>query len=144
MIQKFKCLLEVASACNDVLTSAGCSGVEIFNEGNAERYELLSLMASDIKPSQLESMIAIYESMMRPLHESCSWGWNLEEKKSEFTDSSNRYLLLLTESSEIAAFCIFRFEFDDLEMPEFPVLYCYELHVQSAHMGKKIGTNVGL
>ena len=39
----------------------------------------------------------------------------------------------------IVAFTLFRFEWDDEEEPEYPVLYCYELQIRSTFQGRGLG-----
>ena len=42
----------------------------------------------------------------------------------------------------IVAFALFRFEWDDEEEPEYPVLYCYELQIRSTFQGRGLGRNL--
>lgn len=55
---------------------------------------------------------------------------NREEMYSE----KSHYLILKSpETGEVAAFVHFQFVWDDEDEPEFPVLYCFELHVSIAY-----------
>ena len=41
---------------------------------------------------------------------------------------------------KIIAYAMFRFDWDDEDEPEYPVLYCYELQVSTKYQGCKIGS----
>jgi hypothetical protein len=49
-----------------------------------------------------------------------------------FSDKSHYLLLTYPGTGEVAAFTHFQFVWDDDDEPEYPVLYCFELHVDSS------------
>ena len=91
-----------------------------------------------------------------------TWGLKKDEKMNEMFHWSSRLFCLYKPSDatngkfeiqygrkrrykqnneragagSLAAFTIFRFEWDDDEEPEYPVLYCYELQAHSAFQGR--------
>lgn len=140
--------LNIANSSQDILIDSSCENkIQVTFSDRIECYHMLSMKANDITMGQVDNMLKIYEHKMKSFHESCSWTWDPEEKRNEFTHPSNHYIFVFDTDrqnceEEIIGFCIVRFEYDDLDDPEYPVLFCYELHVRESHMGRKIGTTV--
>jgi N-alpha-acetyltransferase 40 len=78
---------------------------------------------------------------MKPIYEA-TWGWDKESKSKELFDPAAYFLILQTAAGELIAFSMFKFTWDDEEEPEFPVLYCYELHVATKFQGCGIGAKL--
>ncbi len=55
---------------------------------------------------------------MANLYKASSWGWDEKEKAKELFNKISHFLLLFNESSEIIAFLMFQFTWDDLNDPE--------------------------
>mmetsp|Transcript_5170 Transcript_5170/g.20625 ORF Transcript_5170/g.20625 Transcript_5170/m.20625 type:complete len:293 (+) Transcript_5170:214-1092(+) len=99
--------------------------------------------ASGLAASSLQQVILLTESNMKVFYKRSPWGWDRRKKKQEMTHRSARYVLVCDEEAdEIAAFCHFRFEFDDEDEPERPVLYCYELQVHPNYQRKGLGRHL--
>ena len=109
-----------------------------------ERFEVRGRMASDLSCEEKEEVYRIFEENMSYYY-SKTWGLKKDEKMNELFHPTSRLFCLYTKSPEspnsgsLAAFTIFRFEWDDDEEPEYPVLYCYELQIQSSFQGKGLG-----
>ncbi|XP_049778792.1 N-alpha-acetyltransferase 40-like [Schistocerca cancellata] len=77
----------------------------------------------------------LLECNMKPLYNSCSWGWNEKVKKEELTDERALYLVARDKEGKALAFSHFRFDLDyGVE-----VLYCYELQLEAAVRRKGLG-----
>jgi ribosomal protein S18 acetylase RimI-like enzyme len=80
-------------------------------------------------------IMALVEENMKSFYERSSWGWNEAEMHKETLHSLNRVLLLSSSGSindietNLVGFAIFRFDWDDEDEPEYPVLYLYQLQV---------------
>ncbi|KAL7581704.1 hypothetical protein ACA910_022246 [Epithemia clementina (nom. ined.)] len=122
-----------------------------------------------IKPSHLfHDMLDLFQENMATLYEQSSWGLNLEEKKEELQHRKARFLILTTtsttpplsstethdndretcassssspslSSSSLAAFCHYRFEYDDDQYPTCAALYLYEIQVSKTFQSLGIG-----
>ncbi|VDB99699.1 unnamed protein product [Peniophora sp. CBMAI 1063] len=83
--------------------------------------------ASELAESDRESIFMLWEMNMKALYmKSTSLHFNPEEKRQELFHSDSRFILYrLLDSQMIAAYTMFRFDFEEDEL----VLYCYELQV---------------
>jgi GNAT superfamily N-acetyltransferase len=102
------------------------------------------------------SIFMILEENMKTWYEK-TWGWKETEKKKEIFQSDSRFLCLYevpesmnapnntvslgedVANKRLVAFAMFRFEWDDEDEPEHPVLFCYEVQIRQDHQGLKIG-----
>lgn len=94
---------------------------------------------------------------MKELYEA-NWGWKEIEKKSELFNGDSRFICVyeavksedsdtsdasgMKVNRDLVAFVMFRFEWDDEDEPEHPVLFCYEIQVSNAHRSQQIGRHV--
>ena len=122
-------VLRRANADGDVRTSANLSqNVELAGA----TYEVLCIKAADLSSKQKVTIMDILRDNMRTMYEENGWGWKEVEKRKEVFDKRSRFILLQDSKQEVVAYVIFRFEWDDEDEPEYPVLYCYELQVSQA------------
>ena len=122
---------------------------------NDQTFEITSKKSNDLNDIEKEQIFSLFEINMKSLYEQ-TWGWKPIEKKKELFLTDSRFLLIYSidqskkEGStddgvivnSIAGYTMFRFEWDDEEEPEFPVLYCYELQICKAMQGNKLGKHV--
>lgn len=113
--------------------------------------------SSPLKSCLIEQCLELFEENMGDFYRASSWGLDMEEKRKELTHDGARFLIVLedddderdTESSDdkrtnprVLGFAHFRYEEDDEDDPTAPVLYLYELQIQStqqkAGMGKRL------
>jgi len=93
----------------------------------------------------LQQCLDLFESNMGELYRNSSWGLDMDEKRSEFSNKKARYLLLHHQQQEqhrqqqLAAFVHFRFDYDDEEDPEAVVLYVYEIQVSQEFRRQGLG-----
>ena len=85
-----------------------------------------------------EPIYSLLEVNMRSFYES-TWGWDRDSKTKELFSPSSYFITLTTTDSELVAFAMFKFSWDDEDEPEFPVLFCYELQVAPKYQGCGVG-----
>jgi GNAT superfamily N-acetyltransferase len=96
--------------------------------------------SSDFKLSQKKVYFRLFEDNMLEMYEQSGWGYNESSKREELFHPTSRFLSLLNpETNELAAYVMFRFEWDDEEEPEHPVIYCYELQAHPNYQKKGLG-----
>lgn len=100
-----------------------------------------SKASSELTPLQKLSISHLLRNNMKSIYESTSWGWDETQKQKELFAPMSRYILLVNpqNANEVKAFTMFRFEWDDEEEPEHPVLFCYEVQVDSTFSRKGLG-----
>jgi len=108
-----------------------------------------------LDPKVTLKIFEIFENNMR-VHYEETWGWNRNEKMKELFHPAARFIVVTNakgvetnlqynsvdipiDPSEIVAFTIYRFDWDDEDEPEHPVLYCYELQVLNSFQAHGLG-----
>ena len=82
-----------------------------------------------IKEDERFTMLQILESNMKAIYEK-TWGWNLQSKSNELFSNTSKFIICREiGSNEIMGYCVYKFEWDDMDEPEFSVLFCYELQI---------------
>lgn len=114
-----------------------------------ENYEPITKLAppSDltiVSPARLtddqqDDCLQLFEHNMGEMYRHSAWGLDLEDKRSELTHRKAR-VVLLYETTNLAAFCHFRICWDDDEVPTQVVVYVYELQINSAFQRRGLGT----
>ena len=123
-------------------------------------YVLKCKSASNLTDSDKVGGYKIFEDNMKTLYEE-NWGWKEIDKKKELFFRDSRFICVYkapkaeenstndisskdfsSNDSNLVAFVMFRFEWDDEDEPEHPVLFCYEIQVTEAHRTQKIGRHV--
>ena len=95
--------------------------------------------SSGLSDPQLQSCFSLFERNMGDFYRNSSWGLNLDEKLAELKHDKARFLLLTTEEDDLAGFVHFRFEYDDEESPNHPVLYVYEIQIDETFRRQGLG-----
>ena len=105
-----------------------------------KKYTLKCVKSSCLTTPQKNDLFALFEANMKDMYDK-TWGWNKEDKIKELFAPTSKFLMIEDndDADKIVAFTTFRFEWDDEEEPEYPVLYCYELQISDDHQGKGIG-----
>ena len=108
-------------------------------------YNIKCMKSSQLTIKQKELIFNLFEKNMKEMYEK-TWGWNKDDKMKELFSSTSKFLIILNKNNEIEeeiiAFSMFRFEWDDEDEPEYPVLYCYELQISHSYQGKGIGKHI--
>lgn len=133
-------LIKVANASDNVLIDSGVQKTEII--GIDVTYQITCFNGPSLPSKLATSVFQLFLDNMKSFYQSSSWGFDETEKKQDFRNPMNRYIIVLDKSDDLVAFCLFRFEYDDEDEPEHPVLYCYELQVKHSHRGQKIGAQL--
>mmetsp|Transcript_31420 Transcript_31420/g.53021 ORF Transcript_31420/g.53021 Transcript_31420/m.53021 type:complete len:212 (+) Transcript_31420:55-690(+) len=136
-------ILHAANEAQDLLKEVGISQeFKATSINGDELYEVLSARPQELTLQQRQSIMNTLRSNMQAMYESAGWGWKEAEKSSEIFHLAARFLYIVnpSKSEEVLAFTVFRFEWDDDDEPEFPVLYCYELQVGDAFRKCGAGT----
>ncbi|CAN6675121.1 hypothetical protein TRVA0_090S00254 [Trichomonascus vanleenenianus] len=99
---------------------------------------------SDTIPEDLFDQCYKLVRRIKPCYEASGMGWNAREKKAEMSQPNMSYLITTTDASKVIAFASFmlstEFSYEDDDRKEFPVTYLYELHVDKAYHGHRLGS----
>jgi len=140
--------LKRANAATDVLAKCNIPDIIVIDKGTPQSFKLQYLFTRDqIDKKYRSQLMSLLETNMKGYYDQ-TWGWDLAEKTNEIFSADSKFLILrssTTESSQqsIAAWIMFKFDWDDLDEPEHPVLFCYELQVDPAFRGLGLGKKVG-
>lgn len=112
------------------------------DEGTKSSLVISFVPSKSLEESLLKECLSLFEENMGDLYRNSSWGLNMDQKTKELQHENAKFLLLLTEASELAGFAHFRFEYDDDETPSRGVLYLYEIQINSSFRNQGIGTKI--
>ncbi|XP_026734662.1 N-alpha-acetyltransferase 40 [Trichoplusia ni] len=121
-------LKDIASLCKELL---------VYRNNDLE-VEMYIQRVTDLEKNVLQWAIDLTERNMKKLYETCAWGWNKDKKVEEMTDDGAWYLIAREKSGTLLAFSHFRFDMDFGD----PVLYCYEVQVESEGRRRGLGQRV--
>jgi ribosomal protein S18 acetylase RimI-like enzyme len=106
----------------------------------------------ELSASEKQQILDLFTINMEDLYRSSEWGWDAKTKRKELFHLSSRFLILTQISSssdgnsstcggidQIIGYVMFRFEWDDEDEPEHPVIFLYELQVSTAHHRHGVG-----
>ena len=131
-----------ANNLKDILGICGIDSLfEVFVKATAKTsvVEISCVSANGLEAKDKSRIFILVERNMKEQYEK-NWGFKPEEKKKELFHAASRFLILrMKETSEIVAYAMFRFEWDDDDEPTFPVLYLYELQVATTHVRMGLG-----
>ena len=125
-----------------------------------------SQMPGHLTEAEKVMIYQLFEINMKDWYEK-NWGLKEIEKKKELYNTESHFICVHKssglpqkknpessgssdseqedkEGNELVAFAMYRFEWDDEDEPEFPVLFCYEIQICDAYRGQKIGRHVSL
>jgi ribosomal protein S18 acetylase RimI-like enzyme len=96
--------------------------------------------ASSVPAEVLRFCLALTETNMAAMYEAAGWGWNSKKKQRELEDEEARLLVAFDSEERPVAFAHFRF----IREKDCPVLYVYELQVESGVGRKGLGRHLML
>jgi GNAT superfamily N-acetyltransferase len=104
-------------------------------------YQIRSINSSAVTMVQRNAMFALLKGNMQDIYNACSWGWEEKKRFADVSHVNSRFLAVYRPETPdvIEAFCMFRFDWDDDDEPEYAVLYVYELQVSEALRGRGVG-----
>ena len=127
--------LELANSCVDIMSKCKLSESSNLDQFKIEIYHTINQLQTVDKSSITE----IFENNMKDIYEK-TWGWDWPSKKNELFSHTSKFIICRQlDSNEIIGFSIFKFEWDDLDEPEYAVLFCYELQIQDQYRKMGIG-----
>lgn len=134
-------VLRTAVETKDILAACNLlSTVSVTKDGQEEAYTLQSFSGTEIVGKVKSRVYSILEENMQEMYIAASWGWDESAKRKEIFHPLSRFLVLLTSDGKVAAYVTFRFEWDDEDEPEYPVLFLYEIQVAEEYRGRGLGT----
>lgn len=135
--------LKRANAATDVLAKCNIPTTLTADNGSPQSFTLQFFFTRDqIEKKYRSQLMSLLETNMKTYYDQ-TWGWDLAEKTTEIFSSDSKFLLLRSATTQtIAAWVMFKFDWDDLDEPEHPVLFCYELQVEAAFRGLGLGKEV--
>ena len=125
----------------DLISEFDLSSLLSTSSGNVCKIEFKNI--AQVNGQEKEEMFLIFEESMKALYES-TWGWDKDAKIKEIFSTNAKFLIVRSERTEeaegiIVGWAMFKFEWDDLDEPEHPVCFCYEIHVHSSYRSHSIG-----
>ncbi|XP_038206837.1 N-alpha-acetyltransferase 40 [Zerene cesonia] len=127
-VTKANKLEDLASLCKELLVY----------KSNDLDVDMYIQRVTELDKNVLQWAIDLTERNMKSLYETCAWGWNRDRKIEEMTDDSAWYLIAKDNKDKLLAFSHFRFDMDFGD----PVLYCYEVQVESDGRRRGLGQRV--
>ncbi|KAJ7110143.1 acyl-CoA N-acyltransferase [Mycena epipterygia] len=129
--------------------STGSKQVRAANEASASQiskslvpiadsaYTFQALLAESLDGPARSSIWSMFETNMRTMYTSSSFGWDPPHKKGELFDPLSRFILVYPKSGKhtLVAFTAFRFEFEEGQN----IVYCYDLQVSKTAQRHGLG-----
>lgn len=132
-------LIHEAVAVTDMISHCQLNGVEMPSSISSLTHQLQFKKSYALTPAEKKSLLNIFVTNMEGLYQQAGWGWDLAKEQKELFHITSRFLYLTdrTKNDEIVGFIMFRFEWDDEDEPEHPVIFVYQLQVESSsqHLG---------
>lgn len=109
-------------------------------ENEKEQFIMSQYTGTQVIGKTRSQIYSLLEENMQELFIASNWGWDEESKRKELFHALSRFLVVKDSKDKVAAFVTFRFEWDDEDEPEYPVLFLYEIQVSEDHRGKQLGS----
>ncbi|KAG6878380.1 hypothetical protein C0993_007562 [Termitomyces sp. T159_Od127] len=90
--------------------------------------------STELGQTDRKSIWEIFETNMFVLYSQSSFGWDPSSKHDELFSPLSRFILIDIDD-KLAAFSMFRFEYEEEEN----ILYCYDLQIQLGYQRKGLG-----
>ena len=111
----------------------------IFENG---KYRIDYCPLNELSVDRRKLIFSQLETNVRAFYE-IDWGWDPNERKRELFSASSKFIFVVNpDDDEVLAWVMFKFDWDDVDEPEHPVLYLYEIHVTESQRCASLGTQV--
>ena len=131
--------LKSANACMNLIEECKLDAYLLDNIANKYKIEIIPSI-NNIQPQDKSILLQIFETNMKSYYDQTSWGWDIKTKTNEIFSYNSKFIILRhLHTNDIIAWCVFKFEWDDLDEPEHGVLFCYELQVDSKYKSLGLG-----
>jgi len=143
-IRQANSILNIQEKLPDVLPLEYKKGGD---DADATTFSLHYCSTVALNPKQTLQIFKIFETNMKE-HYEATWGWNRNDKMKELFHPASRFIVASSapatgidqvDAATIVGFTIYRFDWDDEDEPEHPVVYCYELQVDASYRGFGLG-----
>nr|CAG4644503.1 EOG090X0MNC [Lepidurus arcticus] len=125
----------VTKAFNQVDPLSEFSAFKTFNK-NDFKASVHCNRVTHMEANLVDWAVDLLQRNMLTMYEQSKWGWDLRKKRKEMTEEEAWYLVMSTSvDSKPIAYSHFRFDMDY----ERPVLYCYEVQVESEFLRRGLG-----
>ena len=135
--------LEKANRIEDPLQGLEKQLEQISDGENDKKLSLRYSSSSDMSDKEIRDCLTLFERNMGELYRKSSWGLDMRTKESEFRHRRARFLVVRTtdenREEDLVAFVHFRFDLDDDESPSMPVLYLFEIQIDSSYRRRGLG-----
>lgn len=133
-------LMRLAASASDL---AGAVGIPSHYEAGDKVLSIEFKRSVDLSKELKSDMMIMLEENVRTFYET-TWGWDPDAKKKELFARDARFLIIRDPSLDdlMVGWSMFKFDWDDVDEPEHPVLYCFELQIRSSQQGLGIGSKV--
>lgn len=117
-------------------------------EGESVGLFVFTKRAKDLTVDQKNRMFEVLKANVQALFEKSTWGWHEAERHKELFHAMSRYVIVSKSPDfsqlveNMVGFASYRFDWDDDDEPEHPVLYLYELQVVEGHRSLGIGEHL--
>jgi ribosomal protein S18 acetylase RimI-like enzyme len=135
-------ILRVSQAATNVLDD--CNIPNTLRDGQGDEFDLIFYHTRDQLSSGIRGqLMKMLETNIRTYYEQ-TWGWDDASKRKEVFANDAKYLMIRhpNDDKTVVAWVMFKFDWDDLDEPEHPVLFCYELHVDPSYRRRGLGREV--
>ena len=141
MLKMANSLTDLVGVCKLETTADSSSSRPVVERESFELKSYCNEMA--LSQTQRAQIFGMFETNMKAQYEQ-NWGWKEDKMRNEVFHPMSRYLCLYPKDNEdeLAGYVIFRFEWDDDEEPEYPVLYCYQLMVSAEKQRHGLGRHL--
>ena len=130
--------LSLAIESQDIITDSGLPTSIV--SANGKSYDVSFMFSPQSSEPCRTAMFELFENNMKQMYEE-TWGWNRETKLKEIFARDSRFLVVeetIVGITSLVAWMMIKFEYDDLDAPEHPVVFLYELHVDPARRSESI------
>jgi len=141
--------LSALTGMGDFLAHLKVSGEYTGAHSAEKKYSIHHMHPNDVGFDDRKCMVDMVESDLKQLYND-AWGWDRAGKFDELFGAGSHLFVARPIQAKcedtpipcIAGFVMIRFCWDDDDEPEFPVVYVYELNVNSLERGSGLGRHL--
>jgi hypothetical protein len=112
------------------------------NDRNSKPYRVHYKKTSDLTSEEREQIYSIFDVNMRDFYLNSPWGLDESKKREEIFHETSRFFIIYSEDNQVIAYADIRYEANDPDKPEFPVLYVYEFQIAPSNQGIGLGVSL--